>query len=247
MSFSSPIRRRQIHDENSSPILKSPESTRSTGRRKQRPTVTPRRFTRFFTPRNISNDPSPTNRRSSRKVLRDITASGINQQTTARSDGENANPSCAFPEIAQPRAKKRRVAVSEESYREQEPPPSPSARLNRRKIASDGPKLKVPGSRSDSIQQTNSDNISQEPKLWLAQSNSSQARQQSLNGLLHREFDPYTLVSVGDPRDWQTDTANFSTTPQDKHFCKDFVSSSPSGALPFCTASCNSKYHQVEV
>ena len=247
MSFSSPIRRRQIYDENSSPFLKSPGSAQSTGRRKQRPTVTPRRFTRFFTRRNISNDPSPTKCRSSRKVLRDITAAGINQQSSALSERDNAEPSWAFPEIAQPKAKRRRVAVLEEPHGEQEPPPSPSARLDRIITARDSPKPRVSGSRSDSIEQTKSCNISQKPEVWLAQSNSSQACRQSLNGFLHREIDPYTLPSVGDPQDWQTETTNFSTTPQDKHFCKNFVGSSTSGAVPFCTASCNSRYHHIEI
>ena len=76
-------KRRLTPDENDvSPPTPDISSQESTAKPKQLPTVTPRRFKRFFTPRS-SLGKSPTTG-SSRRVLRDITAGGLNSRNLRR-------------------------------------------------------------------------------------------------------------------------------------------------------------------
>lgn len=76
-------KRRHTPDENDD-SLPTPDisSQESTAKPKQLPTITPRRFKRFFTPRSSLRE-NPTTSSSSR-VLRDITASGSNSRSLAR-------------------------------------------------------------------------------------------------------------------------------------------------------------------
>lgn len=69
----------EIDDSLPTPDISSQEST---AKPKQLPTVTPRRFKRFFTPRSSLRQ-SPTTG-SSGRVLRDITASGSNSRSLGR-------------------------------------------------------------------------------------------------------------------------------------------------------------------
>ena len=76
-------KRRHTPDENdNSPPTSNVSSQGSTAKPKQLPTITPRRFKRFFTPRSSLSSNAPIG--SSRQVLRDITAGGVNARSHGR-------------------------------------------------------------------------------------------------------------------------------------------------------------------
>lgn len=79
----SPATRSHTPDENDN-LLPTPatSSQESTGKPKQLPTITPRRFKKFFTPRTSLQRHVKIG--SSRQVLRDITAGGANGRTRDR-------------------------------------------------------------------------------------------------------------------------------------------------------------------
>ena len=50
-----------------------------------------------------------------------------------------------------------------------------------------------------------------------------------------------TAWNSKDSKDWQRETTNFMTRPEDEHVCMNVVTPSHL-TIPFCTASCNSKF-----
>ena len=78
-----PRRRSHTPDDNEGAFPTPAVSSReSTGRRKQHPTITPRRFERFFTPRSSLQPQAEIG--TSRQVLRDITAGDSNRRSAGR-------------------------------------------------------------------------------------------------------------------------------------------------------------------
>ena len=234
MSRSSPIRRSHIHNNNSSPVPvpPSPESTKSTGRRRHRPTITPRTFTRFFTPRSI-RDAHPSNKvGSSRRILRDITAAATNRQDRGNPDSVIISMTSVDIENNQPQAKRRRLADLDGSSAVDLSRESP------RRICSPA-----------------TGNIDRNPNAVLDIDNGfdnfehDDARPISIDyyasrnhpstGLLRQELGLAQSSAISAGVDWQNETTDFSTAPGDTHICRNVMPSGPPMALPFCTASCN--------
>lgn len=70
----------------SSPLASSVSGSKKSGKLKKPPTVTPKRFTRFFTPRSSSNRSWTPCKSSSGRQLRDITRDAINSCVTQSRD-----------------------------------------------------------------------------------------------------------------------------------------------------------------
>ncbi len=238
-------------DENpsSSPLL---PSSQSAGKRKQPPTVTPKRFTRFFTPRSSLGQGSKIG--ASRQVLRDITASGANRKsTTARrrtptkdsiqvfnDDGENLEIS---------RKRRKRVPISPETTPDRS---SPLKRIRKRSLGlSDGEGSCAGDTASEEdfpddtdVRKAQSDRTRVEyvePIAWSRQRG-------PLGRLLRQEIcdgsPRYRTVDYGDG-DWQYELANFMTRPEDAYACLN-LTSPQEATIPFCATSCNSKNNDLK-
>jgi hypothetical protein len=203
-----------------------PTATATLGSRKPKrpPPITPKRFTRFFTPRNSKNGSSRTALSSSGRQLQDITRSALNRshaapRTTPR---KTVNFADVENEMRTPQSgsrKRRNPYISPETSPAQlspskrsryvTPPPFP--------ILEDAPVL-------------------DEPPVFPA----PVRRIRSLGGAsrtLQRSFGGILSVGRGFTRDhctsWQDQTADFYSSADDLHQLSE-------GAPPFCTASCNS-------
>ena len=241
MSQSSPVRRYHIHNHNSSPVPvpRSPESTKSTGRRRQRPTITPRTFTRFFTPRSIRNAHSSNKVGSSRRILQDITAAATNRQDRGNPDSVTISITSADVDNNQPQAKRRRLADSDGSS---------AVDLSRelpQRICSPatGKVDRNPNTALDIdngyISECNSFDDLKHDDAQPINIDCYASRNHPSTGLLRQELGLAHSSAISAGVDWQNETTDFSTAPGDTHICRNIMPSGPPMALPFCTASCN--------
>jgi WD40 repeat protein len=209
----------------------SPHHLRSsTLKPKALPTVTPKRFTRFFTPRNTSDARGGRQSKASRQ-LRDITKNGVNRRRSALlASKDDMLDHLEQDAIVRP-AKRRKCSLDLQSS------PPLSSPLKRVQVA-------------DAIQVYESDPVSPV--------SSDAGELPDLLESLHpfpppiRRLKPHTATrrvlerSFGDYgasrckwngaehcADWRTETAHFVSTPMDVHSYR------PGTAIPFCTASCH--------
>ncbi|KAH8725872.1 Lethal(2)denticleless protein [Phaeosphaeriaceae sp. PMI808] len=202
-----------------------PMSTATMGSRKPKrpPPITPKRFTRFFTPRNSKNESSRTGLSSSGRQLQDITRAALNRsqampRTTPR---KTVN----FADIENPMRTPQSSRKRKTAYLSPETSPAQSSPSKRSRyitppiaILEDAP-------------------IFDEPCTPLFPAPVRRIR--SLGGAsrtLQRSFGGILSVGRGFRRDhcasWQEQTADFYSSADDVH-------NLPQGAPPFCTATCN--------
>ncbi|KAJ5782568.1 hypothetical protein N7457_004342 [Penicillium paradoxum] len=234
----------------SEPVLPPPEPPSSppsissdAGRRRTRkpPTVTPRSFRRFFTPRSLlptaDNSTTPT---TSRQALRALTSPAVNRLGPAFSRtskaGSTRSPHDGLPEdfIRTPSRKRRNSFSSVVS-----PQSSPLKRVRVRSPTEDvNQDVRIPD--INICFKAATPPIPPKPKLPVAPVRRSRALQTS-GALFMRTVggraNKVTLRSnsgVG----WQDLTSDFYSQPRDRHTCGSYASDG-SLALPFCNASCN--------
>lgn len=235
------------HYEFSGPISSMPSSSplhapSSTGSRKPKkpPPITPKRFTRFFTPRSsIHSSSRSISQGKSGRQLQEITRTALNrrnnvQAKTPRKTVNFADTMAVSEEqIRTPKLsnKKRKTAYLSPESSPIQPSPSKRARTSplpfailedeeeHQKFLPEEPEEKVfplPIRRTRTIGGT------------------ARTLQRSFGGVLN--------VGRGFARDhctaWQEQTAHFYTGPEDFHAL-------PPRAPPFCTASCNSMSFHV--
>lgn len=225
--MSSPCAPRCLLQEPTPELCSSPPASLATaGSRKQKrpPPITPKRFTRFFTPRNSKNGSSRTTLSSSARQLQDITRSALNRSHAAHRT--TPKKTVNFVDIEnqmqtpQTNSRKRKHA-----YLSPETSPAQSSPSKRSRyvtppafsILEDSPAF-------------------DEPLVFPA----PVRRLRSLGGpsrMLQRSFGGVLSLGRGFKKDhcssWQDQTANFYSSSEDMHQL-------PQGAPPFCTASCNS-------
>ncbi|KAI0544379.1 WD40-repeat-containing domain protein [Xylaria curta] len=221
-----------VRDENSR-LLSPPRQ--SSGKERKDPSITPRKFKRFFTPRSgVRSQPSPA-----RKALRDLAAPAVNQryQTPAPSsplkplfeedlDGEHLEfPSCRI-------SKRRKIEHTPESSPVRPPSlgtlhglgsslPSPI-----RSLCSSQEICESDDEYSDDDPST----PSHPPKRLLSLPNrglAGQLAQRELGGL-PRAGHAYMSYPAAD---WRIDTADFYSRPDDFHLCSE--------GIPFSAATCH--------
>ncbi|KAJ5497255.1 hypothetical protein N7463_009242 [Penicillium fimorum] len=221
----------------------SPPSIASDGRRPRKPpTVTPRSFRRFFTPRSLlpTGDTSITPS-TSRQALRALTSPAVNRLGPAFSRtskaGSTRSPHDGLPEdfIRTPSRKRKNSFSSVVS-----PQSSPLKRVRVRSPTQDVEQdINIPNIdiHLDALAQPSSP----KQKTPVAPVRRSKALQSSgalfMRTVTGARANKVTLRSnsgVG----WQDLTSNFYSQPSDHHICHSYASEGPL-ALPFCNASCN--------
>lgn len=204
-----------------------PTATMGSRKPKKPPPITPKRFTRFFTPRTSTHGSSKLS--SSGRQLQDITRSAINRsnnathRSTPRKTVNFADVMVEKPlETPQMNSRKRKTP-----YLSPESSPAQSSPSKRSKLTTPPPFtiLEDPP-------------VFEEPRAFPAPIR----RLKSLGGTsrkLQRSFGGALGIGRGFVRDhctsWQDQTADFYSTSDDYHEL-------PHGAPPFCTATCNGKF-----
>ncbi|KAI1125376.1 WD40-repeat-containing domain protein [Nemania abortiva] len=226
-------------DENSK--LLSPPRKRS-GKERKDPSITPRKFKRFFTPRSraLSSQLSPA-----RQALRDLGAPTINQryQTPAPSsplqpvceeepeDEDLTLQSCRIP-------KRRKIQHTPESSPIRPLSLGPSYGLEAG-LLSPIQSLKSSQELCESDDECSDIELpppSHPPKPILSLPSrglAGQLAQRELGGL-PRAGRSYMSFPAAD---WRIDTANFYSRPDDVHTCTSHEG--PGQCIPFCTATCH--------
>jgi hypothetical protein len=206
----------------SSPPAPAPTATR---KQKRPPPITPKRFTRFFTPRNTRS--SRSSQSSSARQLQDITRAALNRsharhRTTPRKTVNFADVENQMHTPQSSARKRRNPYLSPESSPAQLQS-SPSKR----------PRYVTP----EPLEVLDDSHDIEDIPVYAAPIR----RLKTLGGSsrrLQRSFGGILSVGRGFRRDhctsWQDQTANFYSNADDVH-------SLSQNAPPFCTASCNSK------
>ncbi len=226
----------------------SPLSRKHNGSKQRKPpTITPRSFTRFFTPKSSLERGGRIG--ASRQALRDITAQAPNRRgrrtptkDTIQIYDENLNGTAGAT------TRKRKIIKPFDDTFDQS---SPLKRIRNQS-------LEVSDEDSDVDQPDSGDEIEK-----ILQSDERPRRRISRNvdpildsgyrsGLgrdLRREIGAYGRITksrsltqdIGVSRSWQHETAKFHTGPEDVHICHN-VAMPSDHSIPFCTASCNSEH-----
>jgi hypothetical protein len=205
-----------------------PAFTASLGSRKPKrpPPITPKRFTRFFTPRNSKDVSSRTALSSSGRQLQDITRAAINRSRAATRTTPRKTVNFADIENTM-RTPQSRSGKRKNPYISPETSPAQSSPSKRSRYVTPPP-----------IEILEDAPVFDEPPVFPV----PVRRIRSLGGAsrtLQRSFGGILSVGRGFRRDhctsWQDQTADFYSGADDLHQLSE-------GAPPFCTASCNSTY-----
>lgn len=252
----------------SSPPLPLPGDEGSS-KPKKKPTVTPRTFTRFFTPRSSLVRGKKIG--ASRQALQEITASATNRQARRGSNKETikvlgdtgdeilivskkrkaripASPDTT-PDRSSPLKRIRNQSLKtlhDDGSEDTQSGPEDSTHNNDRAVVSDSEEEDFRHSRN--LQPINS--ILNLRKRWP--STTTLARE--LGILEGTRGYRYVHCGTGVERlplenrlmqpDWQNETTNFYTRPEGIHVC-DNVDEPQEQAIPFCTTSCNSECSSI--
>ncbi|KAL8767010.1 MAG: hypothetical protein Q9209_006364 [Squamulea sp. 1 TL-2023] len=200
---------------------------------KARPTVTPRTFTRFFTPRSSSVRGGKLG--ASRQALKDITASASNRKSNLRFRSIKNDAIDSVEDTAVPARKKRKIEL-----------PSPNVTVNgsspSKEASAPRPEL-IPNETEDDsdLDEDGAESQGQATSIQPTRPIIRSKQTGAVGGLLHRELgldSSMYRLPLCHGQDAQYDTANFYTTPNDRHVCVNLGDPS-AHAIPFCIASCS--------
>ena len=225
----------------SSPALPSLGNQNGSKPRKA-PTITPRTFTRFFTPKSSLERGGRIG--ASRQALRDITASASNRKRR-RTPTKDTILIPGEHDEGTSRRRKRRIPDSPDVTPDRS---SPLKRLRNQSldIAEDGDSdSETTESREDPedpLQRYSRQRKSISPIIKSKFRGAQGIHLQREIGIHNRTSETWCLGrSAWNARDWQRETTNFITRPEDEHVCMNVVTPSDF-TIPFCTASCNSRF-----
>ncbi|KAL9616885.1 MAG: hypothetical protein Q9160_008274 [Pyrenula sp. 1 TL-2023] len=203
-------------------------------RPKKPPTVTPRRFKKFFTPRQTSGAV-----RTSRKALQDITKPVLNY----KSDIQVTSSLSVFsdPPRTEGSSKRKRRRLSASSV-DHAPQSSPLKRVTFEQPSSqDDSRGEALAKGFDRLEDDDDDDLLEnlhEPILSRRRIKTYKNFGTSAAILASRVNTRRQGPCLNFNVDYEAETAPFSSSSQDVHFCNNGGSGS-SYTLPFCTASCN--------
>lgn len=206
-----------------------PPSSITSSKPKKAPSITPRRFTRFFTPQSVINSRSRSGK--SGRQLRDITRSANNRKSLDSLPLPKLN---GFDDISleTPRKKQKLLPTPESS------PAQPLSSPCR-------PEDHAPPGRhyhhdflTDLYTSDDDESRHEEVETQPVPQPIQRLRQTGPNSrLLQRSFGGHRALGRGRRVDhcssWQSQTANFYTSPEDSHNFR-------GSALPFCVTPCHS-------
>lgn len=229
----------------SSPVLPLAGKQHGSKQRKP-PTITPRSFTRFFTPKSSLERGGRIG--ASREALRDITAQASNRRRrrTPTKDTIQLYDE-GSKDTADTAARKRRKLDSVDVTPERS---SPLKRIRNQS-------LETSDEESDADQAASGDEIQKILEkthrpcrriLKAADPILDSGYRHGLGRDLRREIGAFgrsitsrsSTRGFGGSKDWEHETANFCTRPEDVHICYN-VAMPSDHSIPFCTASCNSE------
>ena len=231
----------------SSPVLPALGKQHGSKPRKA-PTITPRSFTRFFTPKSSLERGGRIG--ASRQVLRDITASASNRKrrrtptkdtiTISRDDVEGI--------VGGSKRRKRQIPDSQDVTPDRS---SPLKRIRNQSLEiseDEGSDTGTIESRDDgehpfrrssrqskSIERIIGSRYRGSQGQYLRREIGINSRGSETWGLAHND---------GMLKEWQRETTNFSTRPEDAFVCMN-VGAPSEHTIPFCTASCNSEFQST--
>lgn len=228
---------------------------RTNPKERRNPSITPRKFRRFFTPRpRVSSHLAPGHISPARKALRELAGPQLNNrlQTPAPSSPlgpphydvhiQDENDTEACP------TKRRKLQHTPDAspYRPQR---LESTNHIRPSISQSGLLSPIQSFHSsqeplESEESEDDDTFEQKPFRRLAPVPSrgfaSQLLQRELGGM-PRAGRSYMTYPVSD---WRTETANLYSRPEDVHNCVSH--DGPGRCIPFCTATCHSEYSSLD-
>ncbi|KAK5122080.1 hypothetical protein LTR85_004326 [Meristemomyces frigidus] len=213
----------------SPPKPHSPRTRSSTVKPKALPTVTPKRFTKFFTPRAALSARGGRQSKAGRQ-LRDITKNGANRRRHAVSAKEDLLAHVEADNLSARPQKRRKISLDIASSPPQSSPLKHVQTAEQIRVFEDEPTSPCV-SDEDALP-----NLLEQLQPFPQPIRRLRAAGQSRR-ILERSFGGYESLTRGHRGtdhcvNWQAETANFVTTPHDTHAFH-------GSALPFCTASCN--------
>ncbi|KAH8908834.1 WD40 repeat-like protein [Coniochaeta sp. PMI_546] len=229
-----------------------PRMPSSQAKERRKPSITPRKFQRFFTPRSrISSQPTS----ASSRALRDLTASALNRCQTPSSPLKAISEDRVCDDIASAAAvrapKRQKIQHTPETsplrptFTHDSSPPSADISVSpsrRRQLLS--PIRSLPASQSSQDAADSEDMMSEDdaPSLPgpvtrtvpLPSRGLAAQLVQRMTGGVPRGGHQLMRCPVAD---WRTETADFCSRPEDVHMCPS--NEGPGHCIPFSVASCN--------
>ncbi|KAK3359965.1 WD40-repeat-containing domain protein [Lasiosphaeria hispida] len=224
-----------------------PRAPSSLGKERRNPSITPRKFQRFFTPRSrVSSQPS-----AARRALRDLAGPALNRCQTPSSPLKPISEDNGLDDLPTLRVVKRRKVQHSTPDRSSYTLPSP---LNTSPVLLPTPDMR-PGlqsplrslrSRRALLEEVELDDDASEDGDELPEEPREYRRPVPLD---RRGFEAQLVqrMTGGMPMvgsralphpvsDWRTETAGFYSRPEDVHLCTSHEGAARS--IPFCTTSC---------
>lgn len=235
------------HKENpsSSPVL--PQLPKEYGSKPRKPpTITPRSFTRFFTPKSSLERGGKIG--ASRQALRDITASASNRRgrRTPTKDTIQIYENDFEGTAGISERRKRKTAASIDTTPDRS---SPLKRIRNQSldiVEDDETDIESVVSQDEPEDDLQSFGRKHAIRASAIEPISGSEYRDGLGRDLRREIGTYGRITkarspyAGGSKDWQYETTNFSTRPEGV-FISMNVAAPSEHTDPFCTASCNSK------
>ena len=228
----------------SSPALPSLGKQNGSKPRKA-PTITPRTFTRFFTPKSSLERGGRIG--ASRQALRDITASASNRKRRRTPTKDTIQILGEHDEgtVGTLRRRKRRIPDSLDVTPDRS---SPLKRIRNQSLDivedgdSDSETSESREDPEDPLQRYSRQRKSISPIIKSKFRGAHGVHLRREIGILDRTSESWCLGrGAWNSKDWQRETTDFMSRPEDEHVCMNVVTPSDL-TIPFCTASCNSRF-----
>lgn len=230
-----------------SPVLPLPRSQSQGSKPRKAPTITPRTFTRFFTPKSSLERGGRIG--ASRKALRDITASASNRRGRRTPTKDTIQ---IFDEDLRGTtgtlSKKRRIPDSVDGTPDRS---SPLKRIRNQSLEiwdGDGSDAEILESGDEVENVLKRDHLQHRRLSKTVDPVIGSRYRRGIGRDLRREMGAFGKITkarslnqgFGGSKDWQHGTTNFFTRPEDAHLCTN-VAAPADLSIPFCTATCNSE------
>ncbi|KAJ6113579.1 hypothetical protein N7523_006896 [Penicillium sp. IBT 18751x] len=218
------------------------------GRRPRKPpTVTPRSFRRFFTPRSLLNSGNASGVKTSRQALRALTSPAVNRLgpafTRSSKAGSPSSPHHGLPEdVPRTPSRKRKHSFSSVVSPLQS---SPLKKVRVRSPVGDDVEqrstirdIDLTSTRGRFREPTPPSPPKRRPVSPISRSRALQTSGSLFMRTVQGSRAGRMILRSTAGASWQDLTSNFHSRPEDRHSCTSYAADGQM-ALPFCNASCN--------